>query len=188
MLGGAASEAAAVGATGVLLIATIFNIIGGFMHETGQTYFATLLSSALSTAAGHDLLSLLSTGASRVEVVGLELQQLTTAPQPASVELWRGSTGVTAGSALAAVPREGWPAKPAAKSAITANSSTLLSTASAVRLHAGGFEPDSGHFCWRPEFPVTLDSSARFHARMGTPGPFSVAATIEWREVGKIPS
>ena len=157
-------------------------------EHDGQTYFATLLTSALTTAAGHDLLSLLSSGASRVEIVGLELQQLTTTPTAAAIELFRGTTAAAVGSSIAAVPREGWPTKPAAKSGINANSSTLLSTASAVRVHAGGFEPDSGHFCWRPEFPVTLESSARFHARVGTPGPFSIAATLEWREVGRVPS
>lgn len=162
------------------------------MHEDGQIFTATLLSTALSTGGPHDLLALLSTGASQVEVLRLELQQISTAPQAMSVELFRGSTANPGGSAITPANMSGWPSAPLAKSGLNGNSSTPMSTASAVRIAAGGFGADSGKYVFEPAGNLVLSSiggGQRAHVRVSAPGAaVPIALTMTFAERGRIPS
>lgn len=157
--------------------------------DYGLTFAATVISSALSTAGGHDLISLVSSAASRCELIAVELQQLSTAPVGFGIEIFRGSTSAAGGTAITPVPMPGWPAERVAASGANANSATTMSTASAVRLHAGGFECDSGKFVYRPEVLPSLVLNSRIHVRVGTPPvATAIAATLVFRELGKIPA
>jgi hypothetical protein len=157
-------------------------------HDPGLTFAVTLTSSALSTAGSHELLAIASSGQSRVELLAIELQQLTTAPLGFGVEIFRGSTSTPAGAALTPAPMPGWPAERSAASGANGNSTASMSTAAAVRLCASGFEADSGRFCYRPEVPPSLSLNARFHIRVATPPvATAIAATLTFRETGKIP-
>lgn len=162
-------------------------------HDKGRFYTASLSISALTTAA-TEIMSLLPSSLSRVELHKLELGQTSTSTlTPARVELFRGSTaGGSTGSAITPVNRDGWSNAPASTSAVTGNSTTPNSTASgSVHLHIGTFDVDSGQFCWEPCPPPVLDISQRFWARftpLTTAALTGLTAVLTFREVGKIPS
>lgn len=154
----------------------------------GQVYTATIESSVLSTNP-HDLLTLLSSN-SRVELLDLEFYQVTAAPLGIGIELWRGSTGSGGGSAVTPVNIKGWSGAPSAVSAVTANSSAVISTTSAVRLAAGAFEAGDGKWCFRPCVPPVLDTAQRAHIRITAPSTGGAAGvaiygTATFRETGK---
>lgn len=163
--------------------------------SVGPVFTATLVTSALSTAGPMDLVVLQSSAQTRVKIISLEAQQLSTAAQSVQVELWRGSSSTApAGTAVTPVNLDGWPNTVASKSGVTANTSTIISTASAVRLFAGGFSVGDGSFCYAPEekHPI-ITINQTFHARMGTilfstATPVSVAVTLTYREIGRSPS
>lgn len=160
-------------------------------HDKGRFYTASLSVAAL-TSAPTEVMGLLPSSVSRVELHELIMGQApTSAIQAMRVELYRGSTGGSTGSAITPVNRDGWATAPASTSAVTGNSTTPNSTSSAVYLGVGTFEQDSGQFRWNPCPAPVLDISQRFTVRV-TPLTFSstpgLAATLVFREVGKIPS
>lgn len=156
-------------------------------NDPNQAFVATFTSSALSTGGAHDLLAMVSTSASRVELVAIELQQQTTTPWGGGIEIFRGSTSTPGGAAVTPASLAGWSTR-AAVSAVNANTTAAMSTASAVRLFNGGFEADSGRFEYRPDPMATLQLNQRLHLRLAAP---SVATAIAWavtfREIGRIP-
>lgn len=166
-----------------------------FENPTGPVFTASQL---ISGFLGGDLLTLLSTANSRVQLLSLEMQQIqqTTAEAtslPMAVELFRGTTSVGAGGAtVPSVNRDGFPNAKSAISTVLGPPSAGNSTASAERLHAGGLSPDEGRFCWEPCLPPNLGVNDSFHIRTSTSLSSSTAGirlamTLTFREVGKMP-
>lgn len=163
----------------------------GNPEEGGRIYTACNLISALTTAA-TEVVSLLPSSVTRVELVSLKLGQLasTALITPMMVEMFRGSTGGSTGGTITPVNRNGWSAAPASTCTVTGNSTTPNSTASAVLIHQDAFEHDSGLFCWEPCHRPNLEISQRFTARV-TPMTSAtlngLTMTLTFREGGKIP-
>lgn len=163
-------------------------------YSGSRVYVATSLITGLTTAA-REMVTLLASSMSRVELLKLELSQTSTVASGAkmSVELWRGTSASTGGSTAAAITpvnRDGWITAPASTSTVTGDSTTLNSTANSARLHAGAFDADSGQFCWEPCCPPNLDILQRFSARINpltTAELGGMAMTLTFREGGKIP-
>jgi len=162
-------------------------------NDTGRVYTVTQITTALSSAP-MDVFTVRASTLSRLEVLKVELFHGTSAALPISVEQWRGSTGGSTAAALTPVNKNGWSAAPAAAAAVTGGStSTLNSTTSAARLHAGGFDGDSGKYCYEPCLPPVIDYSQRFHTRVsvlstGPGAPGQLTATLTFREIGRVPN
>ncbi len=139
-------------------------------------------------------MTVLSTAASRVQILSVEMQTFTTSTAPASlgmnVEIFRSSTSVGAGGAtITPINAGGHSGAKSAVSAVLGPPSAGNSTAASERLYAGGFEVESGRFCWQPDFPVTMAVSDVLFVRTGgtLSGPVSLAMTLAFREIGKMP-
>jgi hypothetical protein len=155
--------------------------------EEGPVYTASQLVTAFS---GGDIATLLASSNSRVEVLEVELSQITTAPQPMSVELFRGTTSVgTGGAALSVANHDPW--SRAAATSVLGQPSAGNSTASATRVHAGSIEPDSGKYCFRPDYPMRVSPSQNLHVRTSTSTSSTAgvltAMAVRFREIGKMP-
>jgi hypothetical protein len=101
--------------------------------------------------------------------------------------LFRGSTGVGAGSAVTPTHINGHSTQ-AAVSGVTANSSTVVSSTSAVLLHAAAMASD-GTWRYRPIRPPTLNNTGqKLHLVTTTPQAATQAihCTITFAETGKI--
>lgn len=140
-------------------------------------------------------MTVLSTAASRVQIMSLEMQTFTTstglsANLGMSAEIFRSSTSVGAGGAtITPVNAGGHSGAKAAVSAVLGPPTAGNSTAASERLFAGGFGVSDGKFAWNPEFPVTMAVSDVFFVRVGAAlsGPVSLAMTLTFREIGKMP-
>lgn len=162
----------------------------------GRVYTATAVTTAI--AGVTEMVTLLASSLSEVEILKLELAQTTTvgstAVLPAYVEMFRGSsasTGGSTGGAITPANRNGWITAPASTSTVTGNSTTPNSTANDVRLHVGSFDLGSGLFCWEPCPPPNLDIMQRFHARLtpvSTAPSMNMTMTLTFREGGKVPT
>lgn len=163
--------------------------------DTGRIYTVTQTLAALTTAP-NELMSLIASSQSKVELMKLELGQMSTSTITAMlVELFRHTSastgGSTAGGALTPVNIKGHVAAPASTSIVVAASTVPHSTAQASRFHADTVAIDSGKFVWNPQFPEVVDVNQRFHARLTaltTAALTGIAATLTYREVGKIPA
>lgn len=158
-------------------------------QDTGRIYTATQLFTM--TTAPTEVFSLVASSLSRAEIISVELQQNTTTPQAMPVEMYRGSTGGSTGGTITPANREGWPAAPVALAAVSGQSTTPNSTASVTiaRTYAGAFQVDSGWFKYEPSLGPIVDLSQRFNVRVGGStgtGTFQMAATLTFRETGKI--
>jgi hypothetical protein len=163
----------------------------GNPEEGGRIYTACNQITALTTAA-TEVVTLLPSSMTRVEIVSLHLGQLlsTALVTPMLVELWRGVGTGSTGAAITPVNRNGWTAAPASTCTVTGNSTTPNSTASASLLHRETFEQDSGKFTWEPCHRPNLEISQRFSARvtpMTTAALNGLTMTLTFREGGKIP-
>jgi hypothetical protein len=157
--------------------------------DSGRIFTASLLIAALTTNP-TSIMSLVASSLSRVEILKLEMQQISTLPQAASVELWRGTGTGSTGTALVPANRNGWPTAQVSTSVVNGNSTVLDSTVGATRVHAGGFEVDSGKYCYEPCLPPVVDFSQRFSARISAPSTAAalpLAATLTFRETGRFP-
>jgi hypothetical protein len=161
-------------------------------HQS-RVYMATALITGLTTAAA-EMITLLASSLSRVEILKLELSQLSTlSGAKASVEIWRGtsaSTGGSTGAAITPVNKDGWITAPGSTSTVTGNSTTLNSTANSSRLFAGSFDAGAGLFCWQPDPRPNLDILQRFSARINpltTAELSGMAVTLTYREGGRNP-
>lgn len=139
-------------------------------------------------------MTVLSTAASRVQILSVEMQTFTTSTAIASLgmsaEIFRSSTSVGAGGAtITPVNAGGHSGAKAAVSAVLGPPTAGNSTAASERLFAGGFGVSDGKFAWTPEFPVTMAVSDVFFVRVGAAlsGPVSLAMTLTFREIGKMP-
>ena len=163
--------------------------------DSGRIYTVTQRLAAMTTAP-NELMSLLASSQSKVELMRLELGQLTTSTlTPMVVEMFRHSSlstgGSTAGGSIVPIPTRGHVAAPASTSVVVAASTVPHSTAAASRVHADTFAADSGKFAWAPPFPIVVDANQRFSLRLTpltTAALNGIAMTATFRELGKIPS
>lgn len=154
----------------------------------GRVYTASAVTTGITGVT--EIVSLLASSLSEVEILKLELGHATT--ELAYVEMFRGtsaSTGGSTGGAITPANRNGWVTAPASTSVVTGNSTTVNSTANEVRLHAGRFDADARTFCWEPCPPPNLDIMQRFHARVTSTAELtSMTMTLTFREGGKVPT
>jgi hypothetical protein len=154
-----------------------------------------LASQILTNSAGGDLMTVLSTAASRVQILSVSAQAFSTStslvPLGMTAEVFRSSTSVGAGGAtITPINAGGHSGAKAAVSAVLGPPSAGNSTAASERLFAGGFEADNGRLLWEPDFPVTMAVSDVLIVRAGTPvgsTGVTIAMTLTFREIGKMP-
>jgi hypothetical protein len=153
-----------------------------------------LASQVISATTGGDVMTILSTAASRVQILSVDMQTFTTSTASVSLgmtaEIFRSSTSAGAGGAtITPVNAGGHSGAKSAVSAVLGPPSAGNSTNASERLFAGGFGVDSGQFSWKPEFPVTMAVSDVAFVRVGgtLSGAVSLAMTVAFREIGKMP-
>lgn len=154
-----------------------------------------LASQILTNSNGGDLMTVLSTAASRVQPISLKIQAFSTSTADfnsgMTLEVFRSSTSVGAGGAtITPVNAGGHSGARAAVSAVLGPPTAGNSTAASERLFAGGFSAHDGSFCWEPEFPVTMAVSDVLFVRSGAPigsTGITFAMTLAFREIGKMP-
>lgn len=162
--------------------------------DSGRIYTVAQRISALTTGP-TEVMSLIASSMSKVELLRLELAQTSTLPVVGMIaELFRHTSastgGSTAGGALVPVNIRGHAAAPASTSVVVAASTVAHSTAAAARFFADTFAMDSGKFAWSPPFPETVDVNQRFHARitsLTTLGLGGLTASLTFRETGRVP-
>ena len=165
--------------------------------EPGGPIFTAPFSVTLNTTLPYDLYCVTAPSNSRVAIREIRLGQFTefgdAAAELLPLSLMTGCTSLSSGgAAITPVNRVGWPAgQDADVTALAASTSTLHSTASAERLHVGGFGMDSGQYCYEPCLPPVLNYSQRFHARFtaqSTEGVLGeMGMTLTFRELGRVP-
>lgn len=166
----------------------------------GATYTACFTAQTLTTNP-YDLFGLLTlassvSNASFVELHEIRIGAYSTAAVSAAytvpMTLLRGST---ASSTSAAITPTHWfgstsPAPLAAGSSVTNPSSGVVSTASAVVIHAGSWDI-SKEWVYRPleEDRQRIGLAQRFHLRMGAPASaLVVQGSLVFAEIGKNPT
>ena len=161
----------------------------GSPNHGGITYNINLSAASLTTANAWDAFTVTPDSSSRVELVSIHLQLVSsayTAFPAIGVQLLRGSTtAASTGTLTTPVNVKGWTGAPTA--AMTANSlsSSLLSTTSATLLYAGGFDAN-GSFCYEPSDRPIMAVSQRHNVRLSTPQVAAVVhGTMTVREIGK---
>jgi hypothetical protein len=162
--------------------------------DSGRVYTVASSIAAL-TAAPTEVVSLIASSLSRVDLLKLELGQRSTGGVAAmAVDLFAATSAALGGStgvALTPINRERRASAPASTCSILAESTTPNSTAAAVRVAAGTFDTASGKYNWEPPLPVVLDPSQRFAARISaltTAQLGGLTMTLTFRELGKTPS
>lgn len=154
----------------------------------GPIYTASFVTTALSTGGGHDLFQLTSTSASRVAILDIEVTQPSSAAltQALGLRLFRGTTGVGGGAAVTPVHINGHSTQ-AAVTGVTANSSTVVSSTSAVLLHAAAMDT-TGKWRYTPIRPPTLNNTGqKLHLVTTTPQVATGAlhVTVTMAEIGR---
>lgn len=146
----------------------------------------------LSTNGNWDLWVLTPSSGSRVQLLDIDIGQASTNPtavQSLGVQIFRGSTGGSGGSAITAVNTKGWTGSPTAVTSATGPSTTLASTTSATLVYASAFEAAAGRFRYRPwedgGVPIVVTNSQRLHVRATTPQlSVIVHGTLTFKELG----
>jgi hypothetical protein len=162
-------------------------------NRSDPVYTASQLVSAF---AGGDILTMLTSAGSKVEILSVEMSQIpgSTAPlvHPMSVEIFKDTTSEgTGGATITPAPMQGHAGARASTTTVLGPPSAGNSTASATRLHAGGFGVDGGQFCWEPCVPPVLSLNDSLHVRTSTSvistAGVTLAMTLTFRELGKMP-
>jgi uncharacterized Zn-binding protein involved in type VI secretion len=143
-----------------------------------------------STTNPSDLVSILASSLSRVVLQGVQVSAPSTAGAPVNmgIEIFRGSTSAAIGTGVTPVNHVGWSAAAAAGSSATGASTTLLSTASAVRLVADAMSNGRYSYCPPHGYEPIFEVSQRLHVRgsnIAVAGSVNVTATFV--EIGKRP-
>jgi hypothetical protein len=161
----------------------------GSPNHGGITYNINLSAASLTTANAWDVFTVTPDSSSRVELVSIKLQLVSTAYAvfPAiGVQVMRGSTtAASSGTLTTPVNVKGWTGAPTA--AMTANSlsSSLLTTTSATVVYAGAFDAN-GSFCYEPCDRPIMATSQRHNVRLSVPQVgASVHGSMTVREIGK---
>lgn len=152
----------------------------------GPIYKAAFSSTALSTNP-HDLIGILASSLSRVAIHEITIAQPSTdsAYDSLGIQILRGSTASSTSAAITPRHISGHSGSPTAGSSVTLPCTTLVSTTSAVLLHADAMR--GNRYCYRPdecERPI-LDVSQRLHVRVTAPSSARWNATITFSEPGK---
>lgn len=160
------------------------------MNEYEQRGVVFTASQLVTSFTGGDLMTVLGSSNTRVELLSVHMQQASTAPQPLSVEIFRGTTSVGTGGATV-TPANVAPWSRSAAVSVLGQPSAGNSTASAARVEAGGFGVDDGSYSYKPCVPPMLNTSQNLHIRTSTMGStanaVTMAMTITFRELGKPP-
>lgn len=159
------------------------------IHEQdGETFVVTQLLTAFT---GGDFMTILGSSLTRLQLLSVSLQQITTgSAYPLAVEVYRGTTSTgTGGATVTPVNVAPW-ARSAATS-VLGPPSAGNSTASASRVEAGGFALGDGSYEFCPNTPVLLSPSQNMHLRtstaISTAASMNLAVAAMFREVGKMP-
>lgn len=159
-------------------------------NNSASIYNIPLSAISLTTANAWDLFTITADSSARFELVKVQLQiasTLSALTHAIGLQLMRGSTAASTGAAVTPINIKGWTGALSASLTATQQSSTVISTASAVVLHAGAFD-FNGTYCYEPEEcerPV-IAVSQRLNMRTTTPqNAASVHGTITVRELGK---
>jgi len=156
----------------------------------GPIFTASFAAVAMTTNPA-DVFGILPSSLSRVRVISARLGALSSAPvaQQLGVQIWRGSTASSTSAAITPVNIEGHTGAVAAGSSVTAPSSGLVSTTSALSLHADVWHLDDMNWHWEPCQSPILEKSQRMHVRVTAPSTtISIYGTLTFQELGKIPS
>jgi hypothetical protein len=160
--------------------------------NAGPVYTASF-SATTTTTNPYDVFGILPSTASQVLIHEIVLGNVSTGPAAEAIgmTLLRGSTASSTSAALTSRDQRGYTGTPTAGSSVTAPSSTLVSTTSAVLLHADSWVYGQGSWKFCPEEcerPL-LALSQRLHLRMSAPAAgLSLYGTIKFSEPGKYPS
>lgn len=153
-------------------------------------------SQLVSAFTGGDILTMLTSANSKVQVLAIQMAQAmaTTAPFiiPMLVEVFRGTASVGAGGAtITPANMEGHSGARASTTTVLGPPSAGNSTASATRLYAGGMSGAEGQFSWAPCDAPILSLNDSLHVRTSTSAistaGVSMAMTVTFRELGKMP-
>lgn len=163
-------------------------------HNEGNVYSASFSSVSVTTAA-TDLFGLLASTnpISRVEILSIDINVVSTAAPAAtraSIQLLRGSTAASGGSAITPANLRGWSGVPSVGSSVTAPSSVIASSASQTLIWADGFSLSNG-WSFPPEQELTglvrpvVASGQRLHLRLSSlSSAVSMSGTMVFREIG----
>lgn len=163
-------------------------------HHEGNVYSASFSSVAVTTNP-TDLLGLLASTnpITRVEILSIDLNVISTAPPAASrasIQLLRGSTTVSGGSAVTPTNLRGWAGTPSVGSSVSAPSSVIASTASQTVIWSDGFSLTDG-WSFPPEQELqglsrpVIASGQRLHLRLSSlSSAVSMSGVMVFREIG----
>jgi hypothetical protein len=160
-------------------------------RPAGPVFGVPLSTSSLSTANAWDVLQLTADSSGRLEIVSFDLAiastQFTTGSQ-LTLQLLRGSTAASAGSAITPRNVRGWSGAPSANFTAAGPSSGLTSTASAVLIWTGAFD-FNGRLSYRPDCRderIVLTLGQRLNFRTNTPQVAAVVTgSVLCAEIGK---
>lgn len=160
-------------------------------HGNGGEVFAA--SQILTGFSGGDVMTLIGSSNTRVELLSLRMQLTSTSTAPlaqsAAVEIYRGTTS-TGGGGATILPTNLQPWARAAAVTVLGQPSAGNSTASAARIDAGGFSVGEGDYCYEPCPKPILSASQNMHIRTSawsTAATLNLAMTLTFREIGKLP-
>ncbi len=153
---------------------------------SGTVYSAAFRSTTLSTNP-HDLFGITAPSNSKVRIREILIAEISPDNDGVGVELLRGSTIASIGAALTPQNLKGWASAPTAGSSVTGPSTTLVSTASATRIHAGAFTENLFHYRPAPIAAPILAEGQRLHVRITAPATGSISGSITFEEIGQVP-
>jgi hypothetical protein len=153
--------------------------------------FAVPFNTGAMTTNPYDLFTLLAPAGSMVALTRLEVAQVSsqsaTVEQQLRLQIFTGSTGGSTAAGVTPVNLKRWTGAATAGSSVTAASSGLSSTASAVAVYETGVNVKYG-WCFEPddEKRIVIPVSSRMHARVTAPSTALVlSGTLIFEEIGK---
>lgn len=160
------------------------------MSHPGPVYTVPFAATVLTTNP-VDLWCITAGSNTRVAVRSISVGQITesaasTSEFPLSMQVMRGSTGASAGTAIAAVNVRGHSGAPTASSSCLGPSTTLASSASATLVVSEAWAVDNG-WNYRPcdDEQIVLDPSQRLAVRMSAPDDaMTIVGTLTLQEIG----
>ena len=162
---------------------------GAFLEPSGPVYTAPFTATALTTNI-QDLFCITASTATRVVIREIRLGQHSefgdAEAELMSLQILRGSTTPSSGTAITPVNVEGHATAATAVSAVVAPSTTLASTTSATLVIADAWNV-SGGWWYKPDIAdrITVDAAAILCVRMNAPqDAITLNGTLIFQEVG----
>jgi hypothetical protein len=151
----------------------------------GPIYTASFQTTALTTNA-HDVIGIAAPSNSRIAIHEITLAQPTTeASDRFGVQLLRGSTASSTSAAITPRHIHGHTGTPTAGASVTRPCTTLVSTNSAVLLHADAATENRWFYRPAPWDRPILTTEQRLHVRITAPSTTRMNGTIVFSEIGK---